>query len=308
MTPNDSSKPSSDSDVLATRADRLATVPQYLVPQRLLSRLMHRLTRIRWRPWKDWQIRWFVRRYGVDMSCAEWTDPCRHADFNSFFTRALRPDARPITEEKDAIACPVDGAVSQLGDIQTGRIFQAKGQDYGLLELLGGSAERAAPFLDGRFATLYLCPTDYHRIHMPLTGQLREMVYVPGRLFSVNTRTARVVPGLFARNERVVTIFDTAAGPMALVLVGAFFVASMETVWAGAVTPRAGRSIETWRYGEDERPSVLLERGQEMGRFNMGSTVIVLFGANTMDWEPGMQAETPVRMGQSIGKIIPPQD
>ncbi len=283
-----------------TLADFLKILPQYLIPQHLLSKLMYALTRARLRAWKGRQIRWFIRRYGVDMSIAAQPDPLAYENFNHFFTRALKADARPIVNGAHDIACPVDGAVSQLGDIQDGRIFQAKGHAFSLDALLGGSAERAAPFRNGQFATLYLAPKDYHRIHMPLGGQLREMVYVPGRLFSVNARTTSVVQDLFARNERVIAIFDTDAGPMALVLVGALFVAGIETVWSGAVTPPFGKTIQQWSYQDK---NIRLERGAEMGRFNMGSTVIVLFGPGRSAWRTGLRADTAVRMGELLGKI-----
>ncbi len=283
-----------------TLADFLKTLPQYLIPQHPLSKLMHTLTRARLRVWKEWQIRWFIRRYGVDMSIAAQSDPLAYETFNSFFTRALKAGARALVTGADDIACPVDGAVSQMGAIESGRIFQAKGHTFSLEDLLGGSAERAAPFRNGQFATLYLAPKDYHRIHMPLGGQLREMVYVPGRLFSVNARTTSVVQDLFARNERVIAIFDTDAGPMALVLVGALFVAGIETVWSGAVTPPFGKTIQQWSYQDK---NIRLERGAEMGRFNMGSTVIVLFGPGRSAWRTGLCADTAVRMGELLGKI-----
>ena len=282
-----------------TLSDFLKTLPQYLAPQHPLSKLMHFLTRARLRMWKEWQIRWFIRRYGVDMSIAAQPDLLAYENFNSFFTRALKEGVRPIAKGTDEIACPVDGAVSQVGPIEGGRIFQAKGHTFSLQDLLGGSATRAAPFHGGQFATLYLAPKDYHRIHMPLSGQLREMVYVPGRLFGVNTRTTAVVPDLFARNERVIAIFDTDAGPMALVLVGALFVASIETVWAGAVTPPFGKSIQQWDYTNQ---AIHLARGAEMGRFNMGSTVIVLFGAGNTAWSSELHSETVIKMGESLGR------
>lgn len=287
-------------------ADFLKTLPQYLIPQHPLSQLMYALTRARLRVWKEWQIGWFMRRYGVDMNIAAQPDPLAYETFNSFFTRALKAGARPVVNGAGDIACPVDGALSQLGAIEGGRIFQAKGHTFSLEDLLGGSADgaygRAAAFRNGQFATLYLAPRDYHRIHMPLSGQLREMVYVPGRLFSVNTRTASVVPDLFARNERVITIFDTDAGPMALVLVGALFVASIETVWSGAVTPPFGKTIQQWNYRNE---NIRLERGAEMGRFNMGSTVIVLFGTGRAAWRDGLSADTTVKMGELLGKTKP---
>ncbi|HLA75072.1 MAG TPA: archaetidylserine decarboxylase [Gammaproteobacteria bacterium] len=284
--------------------DYLKTLPQYLLPQHLLSRLMYLLTRVRWQPWKNWQIRWFIRRYQVDMGIALQPDPIQYPTFNSFFTRALHSTARPVVSGAGEIACPVDGTVSQAGKISESTLFQAKGHSYTLERLLGGPVARAAPFKNGRFATLYLAPKDYHRIHMPLRGQLCDMTYVPGRLFSVNTRTARAVPRLFARNERVITIFDTEAGPMAVILVGALFVGSMETVWEGTITPPYGRSVHTWDYRRQEAGSpIILERGQELGRFNMGSTVIVLFGPNQMDWDSAITEDAPTRMGQLLGRL-----
>jgi phosphatidylserine decarboxylase len=280
--------------------DYLKTWPQYLMPGHLLSRLMHGLTRIRWAAFREPFTDWFVDRFQVNMAEALEPDPHAYEHFNAFFTRALRPDARAVVDGPYDIACPVDGAVSQAGPVEDGRLLQAKGHDFSLLQLLGGSDKRAAPFQGGSFATLYLSPRDYHRIHMPLDGTLREMVHIPGRLFSVNAATARMVPGLFARNERVAAIFDTAAGPMAMVLVGAVFVGSIETVWSGMVTPPAGRVVRRWRYDGKEQP-VHLARGDEMGRFNMGSTVIVLFGPHALDWAESIQADAPVRMGQRLG-------
>lgn len=287
----------------ASFADYRNTAPQYLIPKRLLSRLMHALTRSRWHAWKTWQIDWFIRRYQVDMNLAKNSDPRSYADFNSFFTRELHINARTIVNGADDIACPVDGSVSQVGAIDETRIFQAKGHHYPLEQLLGGSALRAAQFKGGCFATLYLSPKDYHRIHMPLRGRLREMIYVPGRLFGVNTSTACVVPGLFARNERVICLFDTDAGPMALILVGALFVASMETVWSGVVTSHAAKTITTWDYNDAAANPVILERGAEMGRFNMGSTVIVLFGPGSVQWDSAIQPAVPIQMGQLLGSV-----
>jgi len=281
----------------------ITALTQYTIPHHVLPRLMYRLTRARWRPWKNWQIRWFLRRYGVDMSIAEESDALSHPDFNTFFTRALHRSARPIDPDPSAIVSPVDGMVSEAGVIDGDRLLQAKGVYYSLTSLLGGSEERAIPFRGGHFATLYLSPRDYHRIHMPLRGELEEMIYVPGDLFSVNPRTARTVPRLFARNERVITIFQTACGPMALVLVGAMFVANIETVWAGVVAPRGPREILTWsyRHRHADAPAIVLEKGEEMGRFNMGSTVILLFGPGAVDWTNALRAAHPVKMGQRIG-------
>lgn len=278
--------------------DYLKILAQYLLPQHLLSQLMYVLTRARLRVWKDWQIRWFIRRYGVDMRVAEQSDPLAYENFNSFFTRALKAGARPIAAGLNEIVCPVDGAVSQIGGISKGRIIQAKGRDYSLLELLGGSEERAAPFLQGQFATLYLSPKDYHRIHMPVTGRLREMVYVPGRLFSVNALSVRSIPRLFARNERVAAIFDTEIGAMAVVMVGAMFVGSIETVWAGTITPPYRSRLQRWDYLTQD---TVIERGAELGRFNMGSTVIVLFESGDVTWNSALAAGSAVRMGQGLG-------
>lgn len=288
----------------ATWTDRILSAIQYPLPHHALSRLVFRLLRIRTKPVKDLQIRLIQWWFGIDLSESVLKSPRDYPHFNAFFTRPLEPDARPVVDGSGEVACPVDGAVSQAGEIDGGRIFQAKGHDFGLRELLGGSARRAKLFEDGAFATLYLSPRDYHRIHMPVTGELREMVHVPGRLFSVNPGTTRAVPHLFARNERVVAIFNTEAGPMALVLVGAIFVAAVETVWAGLVTPPRGREIRSWNYGVDEAKSVHLERGQEMGRFNMGSTVIVLFGPDAgITWADGIRPEAPVRMGELLGRL-----
>lgn len=286
-----------------TIADFLKTLPQYLIPQHLLSHLMYALTRARLRVWKNWQIRWFIRRYGVDMRSAAQPDARAYKNFNDFFTRALRPDARSVVGGTGELACPVDGVVSQAGGIEEGRIIQAKGRDYSVAQLLGG-VRRAAPFHGGHFVTLYLAPKDYHRIHMPVPGRLREMIYVPGRLFSVNTRTADVVPGLFARNERVVCLFDTEAGPMALILVGALFVGGMETVWHGTVTPPYGRSSHVWDYSAPGMPEVTLPRGAEVGRFNMGSTVIVLFGPRSVQWADPIQPGARVEMGRLLGNVL----
>ncbi|MCF6210072.1 MAG: archaetidylserine decarboxylase [Gammaproteobacteria bacterium] len=280
-------------------SDYLKAWPQYLLPTHALSRVMHALTRSINPLMRCWFMRWFVKQYGVDMSLAQEPNLDSYANFNDFFTRALRPEARPVVSDEKAIACPVDGAVSQAGAIHDGRIFQAKSQDYSLLQLLGGDEQRAKKFTGGNFATLYLSPRDYHRIHMPLAGKLTAMSHVPGRLFSVNAATARIIPGLFARNERVITYFDTEAGPMAMVLVGAIFVASIETVWAGEITPPAGKRVRHWDYqGSDARE---FARGEEMGRFNMGSTVIVLFGRDAMQWTDSVTPDAAVQMGQQLG-------
>ena len=275
---------------------------QSLLPHHLLCSLLYRLTRVEWRPYKDKMIRQVIQWYRVDMDEALESDPARYRSFNDFFTRALRPEARPLTEDADAIACPADGTLSQIGDIEDGYIFQAKGHDYSLLELLGGDREWKHRFEDGAYATIYLSPRDYHRVHMPYRGTLKKMIHVPGRLFSVNQTTTRMVPGLFARNERVISLFETDIGPMAVILVGAIFVSSIDTVWAGTITP-VSRQVRDWHYPpQGPAHPISLEKGEEMGRFNMGSTVILLFGRDAVDWrrhgiEPGQQTS----MGEKIG-------
>lgn len=279
----------------------LFALPQYLLPHHALSKLMGRLTRSQNKVWKRFFIKTAAHLYRVDMNEAAEADLDAYPSFNHFFTRALKPETRPIAARQDAVISPADGIVSQVGEIVDGRIIQAKGKSYSAAELLGGDAARAEPFKGGKFATIYLSPRDYHRLHMPLTGTLREMVHVPGRLFSVNRATAEVVPNLFARNERVAAIFDTEAGPMALVLVGAIFVSSIETVWDGVITPPAGAEVRAWRY-PNHPPHV--EKGREMGRFNMGSTVVVLFGGNRIRWLKEVTQEAEVRMGGAIGRVI----
>ena len=286
----------------ATWGDHWRHLLQSLLPQRLLTRLVYRLARVR-TPWvKNALIHHFTRQFSVNMAEALERNPRIYPDFNAFFTRALQPGARPIAPGDQVACCPVDGAVSQIGVADADALVQAKGQTFSLTALLGGDEERARPFLGGAFATLYLSPRDYHRIHMPLAGRLREMTHIPGKLFSVSPLTTRKVPRLFARNERVVTLFDTPAGPMALVLVGAINVASIETVWAGAITPPLGATIRHWDYPPNGEGAVRLDKGAEMGRFNMGSTVIVLFGPGAVRWERDIKPGATVRMGQRLGK------
>ncbi|MCO5786516.1 phosphatidylserine decarboxylase [Pseudomonas sp. G11-1] len=284
--------------------DRLFITSQYLLPQHLLSRLAGGLANCTWSWVKNPFINWFVKRYQVDMSQAVEPNPTAYRCFNDFFTRALLPDARPLDEGEASILCPADGAISQLGKIEHGRIFQAKGQSFSVLELLGGNPAHAEQFQGGEFATVYLSPSDYHRVHMPLGGTLRDMIYVPGKLFSVNQTTAENVPELFARNERVVCLFDTDAGPMAVVLVGAMIVASVETVWAGLVAPPQ-RQLRSESYGH-RAPE--LERGAEMGRFKLGSTAIVLFAPGRARWDEHLAAGSLVRMGQKMGERLSPAD
>jgi phosphatidylserine decarboxylase len=270
---------------------------QYLLPQHALSRLVLRATRVR-TPWfKNWLVRGFLKLYPVDMTEAAQGDPLSFASFNEFFTRALKPGARTIASNPEAIACPVDGAISEAGKIEGERLLQAKGRSYTLTELLAAQPW-ATSFEGGSFATIYLAPFNYHRVHMPLRGDLKDTVYVPGRLFSVNTVTASHVPNLFARNERVLTLFDTAFGDVALVLVGALNVGSMATVWAGDITP-AARRVMTRLPAQD----VSLEKGEELGRFNMGSTVILLFQRDRARWLGEVRAGAIVRLGQSLGSL-----
>jgi len=279
----------------------------YLLPHHLLSRIVQWSTRCRYFPLRKSLTRWFVGRYNVNMSEALEPDPTAYPDFNSFFTRALRPEARPVAQEAGQICCPVDGVISQLGDIQDTQIFQAKSHNYSLTELLGGSETRAKPFMAGRFATMYLSPGDYHRLHMPLSGRLLETVYIPGRLFSVSPDYTESIPHLFTRNERVVCVFQTEAGPMAVILVGAIFVGSIETVWAGEITPPRGKAIKVTTYEVNGDNVIQLERGEEMGRFNMGgSTIIVLFGPDCVKWRAGLEPETSVKFGQALGSVLRP--
>ncbi|MFT5722236.1 MAG: phosphatidylserine decarboxylase [Motiliproteus sp.] len=281
---------------------RLFALLQYLLPQHRLSRLVGWLadSRIGWI--KNSFILLFQRCYAVNMTDALEEQPTAYPSFNAFFTRALKPDARPIDPDPALLVSPADGAISQLGKIDFERIFQAKGHSYSLTSLLGGDQDRALPFVNGQFATIYLAPKDYHRVHMPIEGRLLEMVYIPGDLFSVNNATASEVPNLFARNERLVAIFETAAGPMAMVLVGAMIVAGIETVWSGQVTP-ALRTITTRRYDDLPPAPVILAKGAEMGRFKLGSTVILLFGNKRIDWLKHYHSGNNTRLGQPLAKL-----
>lgn len=281
--------------------DWLLSLYQHLLPQHTLSLLMYRLTRHRIGWLTRLQIRVFSWLFSINMEEAAAPRPEAYPTFNAFFTRALREDARPIAEAADTVICPVDGCISQAGALTDQRIIQVKGWNYSLVDLLGGSETRAAPFRNGQFATIYLAPSKYHRIHMPLTGLLREMVYVPGRLFSVNPVTVNGIPNLFARNERVISVFETGIGPLAMVWVGAIFVGSIETVWAGQITPPYRRHPNRWNYPKKESSG--FEKGQEIGRFNMGSTVILILPPETIRWELQLQPKSPVQMGQAIGQL-----
>ena len=282
---------------------RLFIFMQYVLPHHTLSRLIGRLAECESTWFKNRLITWFIKRYNVNMSEARLEDPSAYRHFNDFFTRELKAGARPLDTSEKSVLSPADGAISQLGAIEHGRIFQAKGHSFSLLELLGGNTERAAPFMGGSFSTVYLSPKDYHRVHMPLTGILREMVYIPGRLFSVNQTTAEHVPELFARNERVACIFDTEQGPMAVVLVGAMIVASIETVWAGLITPPM-RELRSYDYSQTARQPITLEKGADLGRFKLGSTAVVLFGPNHVIWDESLQATTAVQVGQRMATEV----
>jgi phosphatidylserine decarboxylase len=278
---------------------RLAVLHQYLLPKKALTALMGRLASAEGGALTTAVIRWFVRHYGVDMQQAAEPDITRYRTFNDFFTRALKPGARPLAPAD--LLCPIDGAVSQCGRIERDQIFQAKGHRYSTTALLAGDEALARRFDDGEFCTLYLSPKDYHRVHMPCAGTLKRMVYVPGDLFSVNPTTARGVPGLFARNERVVCVFEGERGPFVMVLVGATIVGSMATVWHGVVNPPRRPRIETWTY--DDKP-VSLDKGEEMGRFLLGSTVVMLFPRDCMRFNSRWQAELPVFMGEAMADYV----
>lgn len=276
----------------------LRVLPQYLAPQHLLSRLAGILTTCQKTWFKNWLIDRFIKRYGVDMSTAVETDSHQYINFNAFFTRVLRKDARPIVDAPQTIACPVDGSISQLGKIDQGDIIQAKGFNYSVQQLLGGAAERAAPFLGGSFITIYLAPKDYHRVHIPVAATLREMIYVPGSLFSVNPLTTDTVPNLFARNERVAMLFDTPVGAMAVIMVGAMLVANIQIAWEGIVTPPQSKAVRVWNYvGQNKQ----FAKGDELGYFQLGSTVIVLFEADCARWVETLQPAEVVRFGQLLG-------
>ena len=281
--------------------DRLFALIQLFIPHHFLSGIMYKITRIETVWFKDFIIKKIIDIYNVDMSQAENENIANFKSFNDFFTRPLKANARPIAEGAHCIISPVDGTVSEVGKINNDQIFQAKGISYSLEALVGGSPERAEFYRNGYFATLYLSPRDYHRIHMPLSGRLREMVHVPGRLFSVSPSTTRSVAGLFARNERVIAGFSTDAGPMAMILVGAIFVSSMETVWAGTITPPRGKHLRQWSY--DTQEPICLDRAEEMGRFNMGSTVILLFPENSIEWEQNLVAGKKIQFGEKIGEV-----
>ncbi|WP_228898304.1 archaetidylserine decarboxylase [Acidovorax sp. Leaf73] len=278
-------------------SDRLAVLPQYLLPKQALTTLAGKIASAQLGGLTTSVIRRFVARYNVNMAEAANPDITSYASFNDFFTRALKPGARPLAAAD--LICPVDGAISQFGPIAKDQIFQAKGHTYSTTALVGGDAEAAARFDNGHFATLYLSPRDYHRIHMPCAGELTRMVHVPGDLFSVNPTTARGVPGLFARNERVVCFFESAQGPFVLVLVGATIVGSMATVWHGQVNPPRTGTLRQWDYAKGQ---VSLQQGEEMGRFLLGSTVVMLFPQGPLQFNPQWAPMRAIQLGEAMAQ------
>jgi phosphatidylserine decarboxylase len=277
--------------------DHLKIIGQYILPKHLLSRLTGKLAAAKAGKLTTFLIKQFIVKYKINMSEAKHSEPEYFETFNDFFTRELKADARSIVEGENNLATPVDGKVSQQGNIKEGRIFQAKGHDFSLRELLGGRDDVAAPFDEGIFSTVYLAPKDYHRIHMPITGKLEQMIFIPGDLFSVNPLTAENVPNLFARNERAVAIFSTAIGPMAMVLVGATIVASIETVWEGTLK---GKEIKYWDYSDQD---ITLEKGDEMGRFKLGSTIVALFAKGSIDFAEELEAGSVTRLGELFATV-----
>lgn len=281
--------------------DRFKIFGQYVLPKHAISRIMGRFAASESGALTTEFIKWFIKQYKIDMSEAKLEHPEDYKTFNAFFTRELKEGLRPISDTD--VVLPVDGCVSQQAPMTAGRIIQAKGHDYSAFTLLGGDKNRATPFANGHFSTIYLAPKDYHRIHMPMDATLREMVYIPGDLFSVNPLTAENVPGLFARNERVAAIFDTEQGPMAMVLVGATIVASIETTWHGTVTPPCGQ-LDSWEYPAEGDNAITFKKGDEMGRFKLGSTVVMLFGDGMLShFEEGLEAGSVTRLGQPMAHL-----
>ncbi|WP_256077249.1 archaetidylserine decarboxylase [Massilia sp. YIM B04103] len=279
-------------------SDRLAVLPQYLLPKTALTNFAGRVAGAKGGAMTTRLIRWFVGKYDVNMAEAANPDIASYHSFNDFFTRALKPGARPLAEAD--LVCPVDGRISQFGAIEDDQIFQAKGHKFSTTALVGGDRALAAHFQHGSFANLYLSPRDYHRIHMPCDGKLTRMIYVPGELFSVNPTTARGIPGLFARNERVVCVFDTAFGPFVMTLVGATIVGSMATVWHGVVNPPRQPDVCEWTYADQ---NIVLKKGEELGRFLLGSTVVMLFPKDTLHFNEQWQPAGPVRLGECMANL-----
>lgn len=273
---------------------------QYILPKHLISRLLGFVAEAKAGALTQFLIKSFIKAFKVDMSEAEYEHPSRYESFNEFFTRPLKPGIRPIVEDPNLLCQPVDGTISQLGKIEGDDVFQAKGHTFSLTALLGGKPELAEPFVNGSFATIYLAPKDYHRIHMPIDGKLVDSLHVPGELFSVNPLTAQNVPQLFARNERLVTIFETEVGKVAMVLVGATVVASIETVWAQTITPPTCKIVRHWQHNHSD---ISLQKGEEMGRFKLGSTVILCFEPGRIEFE-SMQAGDITRLGRAFASKV----
>jgi len=305
-----SSEHSTSSTSLQTNkfSDKIKIVLQYAMPKHAISRLVGKLAaaKMGWLTTKLIDI--FIKAYDINMSEAKFKKASDFTTFNDFFTRELAEGARSIDADASVLCYPVDGAISQQGDIVEGKLIQAKGFNYSLTSLLGGDARTAAPFQQGKFSCIYLAPKDYHRIHMPIAATLREMIYVPGELFSVNPLTANNVPDLFARNERVVTIFDTEHGALAMVLVGATIVASIETTWAGTITPPAGKDIFRWQYPAKGVDAIAFEKGDEMGRFKLGSTVVSAFAPNMVKFAPDAGPETVTKLGELYANLVTEKD
>lgn len=274
---------------------------QYILPQQALSRLAGYSMESTCKWWKNALIRQFLKTYPVNMSEALNSEPFSYLTFNDFFTRKLKPSLRPIAAGKNEIASPVDGTISQIAPIKAGRIIQAKNADFTVEELLGGDKQLAEIFKQGIFTTIYLAPQDYHHVHMPLNGTLRQMTYIPGELFSVNQMAAEAIPRLFARNERVIFYFETESMPMVVVMVGAFLVRSIATPWAGIIAPQKNKAINTVFYQPDE---VVLAKGEEMGHFRFGSTAIVLFPEKKAEWLSQLKPGMSLKLGETIGKIV----
>lgn len=281
--------------------DKLKIIGQYLYPKRLVSNLVGKLAAAEAGKLTTFLIKNFIKQFNINMDEAKYSDPKHFQTFNDFFTRELKEGAREIIEGEQNLAVPVDGSVSQLGDIKNGRIFQAKGHDFSLRELLGGSDEIAKPFDEGLFSTIYLSPKDYHRIHMPITGKLEQMIFIPGDLFSVNPLTAENVPNLFARNERAVAIFSTAVGPMAMVLVGATIVSSIETVWSGTIDPGHDKTLRHWNYADQD---VTINKGCELGRFKLGSTIVALFAKDSVKFSDALTVGSTTRLGEFFAEKL----
>lgn len=282
------------------------TLLMHLLPHHLLSRLMLYATRLRVVFLKNLFIDHFTRLYNIDLSQAVLENRDDYASFNAFFTRELKPELRPLETDPNAIVCPADGTISQFGKILAGELIQAKGKNFTLVNLLGLGQQDHKHFERGEFATIYLSPADCHRLYMPMDGTLTRMVHVPGRLFSVNQQSAETIPDLFARNERVIVYFQTSVGMMAFIMVGAIFVSSIETVWSGVVTPPSSQCIRSWNYPQHGEGSVTLKKGEEVGRFNMGSTVILLFEEDAMAWSKDAACGKTVQFNQLLGHVTNP--